>query len=1201
MQRVSRRNLCGWLLSHCHKARGKVASHFVAFQTKFGRTWWGAKWLNALSQIDYDNRLPRGRSYANRGAVTDLEIHENDVNASVEGSRPRPYKVEISVPRMTEHQVAALLDELVKDPVIISKMLNRELDPKVLVRSSELKIPIFPTKWSDLRMKCSCPDWAVPCKHIAAVIYLMSLEIDGNPFAVFSLRGVDLSGELKSRGIFIENEAKGELPKLSDLLSSRYPQLVFPVAPSAKPDSDRSAYDFSTLDYSELGDLSAPLAGVLSPNPSFFHQGDFRLFYERMITRLARKARQLLETGDDADGNISILGQQYKPRLVLSEGYHHEIATPAPFGQLTELLAVLRSLSEDDLADLQPEVAAFYHIQMACLHFLAHGAVIPQIFEVDSSTAQIRWLPALLDAKVSKIVSELAGLLLPELLILEDIGDSQLLSNETTAVILCSLVLDALVSQLSDSNGDKANENQVVDLFFGSKRGSFLGPGQGEITSGIQAWLSRFHFAQADYVPMLWLEEAGEGFSLSLRVEKRGESVTGPAPLSEVLSQSQWQGSRYSILQKIALLTEFFPGLGEYVSSGAQMPIWLSQSDLQAFLFDAVPIIRLLGLRAILPKELDRLLRPKLTVKIVTKSEPSGAFFNFSDLLDFNWRVAIGTSYLSKAEFEDLVKTAHGIVKFRGEYVYLDPGEIEQLRKQLEKAEIARGAELLRIALSQEYFGAPIELDVKVRKLIKQLTAVSDIDEPSGLVATLRPYQKRGYQWLYRNTRAGFGSLIADDMGLGKTLQVISTLAKLKEEGELDKAKALVVVPTSLLSNWSREIAKFAPFLTSQIFHGSKRELESDVPDIVLTSYGVARSDLARLKKLPWKVVISDEAQNIKNPGAAQTKAMKSIPAQTFIAMSGTPVENRLSEYWSIMDFANRGLLGNVTNFTKEFANPIQKHHDHDAVMRFRRVTAPFLLRRLKSDRTIISDLPEKVEQDYLCDLSKDQAALYESIVREALASIEGESDLFRRQGAVLQMILALKQICNHPAQYLKSGDVDFSRSGKSQLLLDLLEPIYESHEKVLIFTQFRAAGELLSNWILQRFARQPQFLYGGLSRKQRDDMVTKFQEDPTERAFILSLKAGGTGLNLTAATYVIHFDLWWNPAVEQQATDRAYRIGQDRSVSVYRLITRNTFEERINDMITAKRDLAELSVGAGEQWIGNLSNKELKEVFSLS
>ncbi len=345
-----------------------------------------------------------------------------------------------------------------------------------------------------------------------------------------------------------------------------------------------------------------------------------------------------------------------------------------------------------------------------------------------------------------------------------------------------------------------------------------------------------------------------------------------------------------------------------------------------------------------------------------------------------------------------------------------------------------------------------------------------------------------------------------------------------------------------------------------------------------------------------------DEAQNVKNPAAAQSKAVKAIAAKHFIAMSGTPVENRLAEYWSIMDFANRGLLGNLNHFSKEFALPIQRDHDKKATERLQRLCSPFLLRRMKTDKSIISDLPDKIEQDQYCALAERQTVLYESVVREALAVIEGESNAFTRQGLVLQMITALKQICNHPAHYLKTlaqpGSIE--ESGKTQRFMELLETIHANQEKVLVFTQYHEMGELLAHWISQRFGRTPQFLHGGVSRAKRDEMVERFQNQPTERIFLLSLKAGGTGLNLTAASNVIHYDLWWNPAVEAQATDRAYRIGQQKNVQVHRLITRATFEEKINDMIQSKRNLADISVSSGENWIGNLNNAELREVFSL-
>ncbi len=1173
----------------------------MAFQQRFGRTWWGAQWLNALSKIDYSNRLPRGRSYAAKGAVASVDICDGEISAKVNGSRPRPYDVVISVPALPREQVDSLLDEVGRDPVIISKMLNRELDPKVLDYSASLKIPIFPARWSDLGMKCSCPDWAVPCKHIAAVIYLVSHEIDGNPFTVFSMRGVDISGELKARGIFIENQAKAELPKIADLLAAPtyFSSPLLSAVSDTGQDAAAETQDYADIDYSLLKDISEALVGVLSTSPPFYPSGDFHALYERTMKRVSRKARSLVDAPESESKPCPILSGD-KPRIIVSADYSARVFNAGSISTISDLVGALQVLSEDELADLQPEVAALYHVEMSCLHLLANGAVIPQIFQLDDSTKRIRWIPAFLDNAVSDTFRHLQRLLPQNILEFTDHAVKGIRSPEVHGLVLFSVMLDELVGQFA-AGDEKASDKEVFDLFFGSHKASFAGPGEGEIASGIQLWLSRLHLSQAEQLPVLWLEDEDQEFLLTLSVEKRGDSLKKPVPLSEVLSSEEWQQSRYSVLQKVALFAEFFPGFNDYISSGAVHPIRLTPSELPALLFDVLPIIRLLGIRAVIPKELDHLLRPRLSVSIKAKPDQLGGYFNFSDLLDFDWSVAIGSSFLSKDEFEELVRTASGIIQFRGEYLLLDPAEIERLRKQLSKPEVAGGRDLLRIALAEEYGGATVRLDKNVRRMIKSLTKAEDIAVPESVSAELRPYQKRGYEWLYKNASAGFGSIIADDMGLGKTLQVISAIAKMKEEGELEKAKALVVVPTTLLTNWSREIAKFAPSLTSGIYHGSGRAIPQDVPDVLLTSYGVVRTDAALLKKLPWRVVVADEAQNMKNPAAAQTKAVKSIPAGNFIAMSGTPVENRLSEYWSIMDYANRGLLGNLNQFTKEFAVPIQKHHDHEVTSRFKRVTSPFLLRRVKSDKAIISDLPDKVEQNYLCDLTKEQVVIYESTVREALAAVEGESDLFKRQGLVLQMILALKQICNHPAQFLKGGERGADLSGKGQLFLDLVDPIYESHQKVLVFTQFREMGELLCEWITGRFGRQPSFLHGGLSRKARDEMVSRFQEDPTERAFVLSLKAGGTGLNLTAASYVVHFDLWWNPAVEQQATDRAYRIGQTRNVGVYRLITRNTFEERINEMIDSKRELAELSVGAGESWIGNLTNKELREVFSLS
>jgi SNF2 family DNA or RNA helicase len=575
-------------------------------------------------------------------------------------------------------------------------------------------------------------------------------------------------------------------------------------------------------------------------------------------------------------------------------------------------------------------------------------------------------------------------------------------------------------------------------------------------------------------------------------------------------------------------------------------------------------------------------------------------------LLDFEWQVAIGDTVMGEEEFKKLLQNSEGLIKFKTEYIYVEKSDLEKLYKHFTRSKEMSAFQMLRAALSGDYFGAKVAITDEVKKLIEELTNFKEIKLPKGINAKLRPYQQRGFSWIYRNAQIGFGSVLADDMGLGKTLQVIAAIQKFKEEGLLEKEKILVVSPTGLITNWQAEVQKFAPSLQTAIYHGVQRNLEKQNSyDILLTSYGIARSDAEKLKKIKWHSVVIDEAQNIKNQNTAQTKAIKSIKSGNFIAMSGTPVENRLSELWSIMDYSNRGFLGSAKEFSEIYGNPIEQLNDREIADKLKQVTAPFLMRRLKSDKSIISDLPEKIEIDSFASLTKEQASLYEKTLEKAMDEIEGikqsdQKSLFVRQGLVLQMIMALKQICNHPTQFLKSGKMDAALSGKLELLFDKLDAIIESNEKVLLFTQFTEMAKLLKHFITERYKEDPLFYHGGSSIKQRKEMVERFQTNHADKIFILSLKAAGTGLNLTAASHVIHYDLWWNPAVESQATDRAYRIGQKNNVMVHRFITKNTFEEKINEMIQRKKALAEMTVATGENWIGNMSNKELRDLFDM-
>jgi SNF2 family DNA or RNA helicase len=461
------------------------------------------------------------------------------------------------------------------------------------------------------------------------------------------------------------------------------------------------------------------------------------------------------------------------------------------------------------------------------------------------------------------------------------------------------------------------------------------------------------------------------------------------------------------------------------------------------------------------------------------------------------------------------------------------------------------------------------------------------------------------------------------------------------EEGKLAERKALVVMPAGLLCNWQVEIKKFAPELTFFAYHGGSRDLEKFHADVLLTTYATFRKDFDELNERPWQAIVIDEAQNIKNADSEQSRLLRRMRAPMKIAMSGTPVENRLMEFWTIMDFANRGFFPSATEFREKFETPIQKLDNEKVAETFRKITAPFMLRRLKTDKSIISDLPDKIIQDEYAELTKPQAALYQKTLEHFMQELEMEQAmsekandahaLFKRKGIILQMILALKQICNHPATFLKGAAVAPQEkvaepaeatqteaaeatpvekspttnapaltSGKLQMLLDLLTSIQEQGEKTLIFTQFAEMGFLLERVITEELGLRTHFYHGGCTQTQRTSMIEDFQKNEDCKVLILSLKAGGTGLNLTAASQVIHYDLWWNPAIEAQATDRAFRIGQTRNVQVHRFITKGTFEEKINALLETKKSIANMTVSAGETWLADMDDKQLGEVFGL-
>lgn len=595
----------------------------------------------------------------------------------------------------------------------------------------------------------------------------------------------------------------------------------------------------------------------------------------------------------------------------------------------------------------------------------------------------------------------------------------------------------------------------------------------------------------------------------------------------------------------------------------------------------------------------------RLTGSIGSPGAVTGSGFTLDELVSFRWQATLGGEALSEDEVALLAEAKRGVVRLRGRFVAVDPSLVERLRRRPPRALSAVEALAAVLSGSLDIDGELVEVTAQpqLADLAERLRRAASVagdaggtaPAPRGLHAELRPYQQRGLAWLAEMTGTGLGGCLADDMGLGKTLQVIALHL---HRAERQLGPTLVVCPTSLLANWEREVRRFAPSVPVRRHHGPGRSLEDLATDeLVVTSYGVARYDAPELGAAGFSLVVADEAQHAKNPATATARALRSITAPARIALTGTPVENRLADLWSILDFTTPGLLGPLERFARTVATPIERYHDPDATARLARVVKPFLLRRRKTDPDIAPDLPARTISDLPVALSREQVELYEAVVREAMAVIEG-SEGFERQGLVLKMLTALKQICNHPAQYLHQPGPLTGRSGKLAALEELVTVIASEGESVLVFSQFveclglieARLGELGVGCLL---------LHGRVPARRRAEMVDEFQAGRVP-VFLLSLKAGGVGLNLTRASHVVHFDRWWNPAVEDQATDRAHRIGQTQAVQVHRLIAEGTLEDRIAKLIEGKRELAESVVGGGEAWIGQLSDAELASLVQL-
>ena len=735
-----------------------------------------------------------------------------------------------------------------------------------------------------------------------------------------------------------------------------------------------------------------------------------------------------------------------------------------------------------------------------------------------------------------------------------------------------------------------------------------------------------------------YLLQAIDDPSLLIPVDKawspKGRTVS-------VLARRSFEPREF-LLTALGQAARICPQIDESMRGSAPSTAALTTEAAFYFLSEQAFLLEQVGFGVMLPRWWTRKgARTRLSsrAKVKAPKMQSTAGLTLDAVVNFEWEVAVGDHTLTRSELETLAIQKAGLVKVRGQWVQIDAAEIQAVLKVLKNRTGSMTArDVVRLALGGSPDGGQGVIPVDgvdaggwVGDLLSKLTTEAALEQtppPPDFHATLRPYQERGYSWMNFLRQWGFGACLADDMGLGKTVQVLAHVLNAWAAGE--RRPTLVISPTSVVGNWKKEAERFAPSIPVMVHHGATRlRGEKFVDDasahgLVLSSYALLQRDFEHLSRVDWAAVILDEAQNIKNPETKQSKAARALGnpssspspkrrgeigeenevgaggmAPARIVLTGTPVENHVGDLWSIMEFANPGFLGTQAEFKRNFFNPIQSGENPEAAGQLKKLTAPFILRRLKSDKSIIADLPEKNEMRVFCTLTKEQASLYQAVVKDTEEALK-DSEGIQRRGLILATLARLKQVCNHPAQFLGDNSAVPGRSGKLARLQEMVEELLDAGDRALIFSQFFEMGEIIRRHLQETFGREVLFLHGGVDKDKRDRMVDRFQKDDGPRLFILSLKAGGTGLTLTNANHVFHFDRWWNPAVENQATDRAYRIGQKKQVQVHKFVCAGTLEERIDEMIESKQKLAANVVGTGEDWLTEMSTAELKQLFKL-
>ena len=886
------------------------------------------------------------------------------------------------------------------------------------------------------------------------------------------------------------------------------------------------------------------------------------------------------------------------------------------------------------------DLAYWTHALQLAVSMTARQQLLPSLSERDGQTVAA-WIPVFIGEDAHRL-AELAGLMPASARALTETGTS-----EPPAIAAQAVLREFLAAQVDHLARAGANSGSPAQPEFDSAHDAWLWA-LDHINPAVlsdPAQLQQLRRQVAEWQRPLAIA-ANSPYRLCVRLEEPTEA--SPEDESPIIRQDDWY-LRYLLQphddQSLLLPAEavwknqvsgphqeFNPAeflLSSLAQAGSVCPpitnslkrkqpagYWLNAEEAYDFLESQAAALQQAGFGVLLPAWWTRQgtrTRPGIRARAKTPAMQGGSGVNMTSLIDLDVEMALGDEPISVQELEEIAELKVPLVRFRGQWVEINADEIRAAADFWRDRQQVSLRDVVQIGLGADQRARDDNVSLEagdwLRDLLERLQQkgrIEQVEAPRDFAGQLRPYQQLGYSWLAFLRDWGLGACLADDMGLGKTIQTLAALQLDRQQGS--ERPNLLVCPTSVINNWQREAARFTPELSLLLHHGPNRQDGEAFREaacgqqLVITSYGTMNRDRDLLGSVPWRAVILDEAQNIKNPASQQARTAQGLRADYRIALTGTPVENHVGDLWSIMQFLNPGLLGSQAEFKRNYFQPIQTDRDGTAAARLQRATGPFILRRLKTDRSVIDDLPDKNETKQYCNLTREQATLYQAVLREAETRLESAEGM-KRRGSILGTLTKLKQACNHPRQLLGDNSAIAGRSGKLARLQEILDEVLPAGDRVLVFSQFAEMGAILQQHVQETYGLETPFLHGGIPRKQRDRMAQRFQDDPDgPQVFVLSLKAGGSGLNLPRANHVIHYDRWWNPAVENQATDRAFRIGQTKDVHVHKLICAGTLEDRIDLMIEIKQATADQVVGAtSERWLTELSNAELREVLALS